>query len=118
MEKNVFIKLPIRVRYNINENKIVDGKNNCEECKEQSNNLGVPMSKLCPECDESNNSSENKKNFRMTKTYDYVRPEDIENFFALDKKTVTVVFYNNKVVTYKITEAEFLKKFEGLIKIV
>lgn len=122
---NVFVKLPLRLRdytkkKGSNENEPNNGitKEECDECIKRANDMAVPVEKLCPDCTENAEPKENKQSYRLIKTHDYVRPEQIDDFFSTDKKTTTVIFFNGRIMTYRITEEEFKKKFEGLITIV
>lgn len=125
-KENVFVKLPLRLRnyYTPRKKKGKEnvGKSNnideeCEKCFKDAANMGVDAKKLCPDCAENNNAEQKEEKYRLIKTHDYVRPEDIGNFFSTDKKTTTVLFNTGRVMTYRITEEEFKKKFEGLITI-
>lgn len=130
MPKEILIKLPLSIRQykddGVSKNNIDSGNemySDCDDCIKQANSLGIPVKKLCPNCNEESVKKEEKKevegvDYDILRTHDYVRFQDIENFFPLSKDTITIIFYSGKVLSYKISEKAFLAKISKYITIV
>lgn len=133
MPKTIFLKLPFDVKTYTKKEKTVKVNNtdsgnsvyvNCDECIKQATDLAIPPKKFCPNCPEPTENKEEEvkevegKDYILTKTYDYVRFQDIENFISFSKDTVTVFFCSGKVMSYKLTEKMFLKMISKLITVI
>lgn len=109
----VFLKLPIDIRSNYGKTNVEKLKK-CEDCYKRAENLGVDVSKICPELNCDENESEK---YTIESTYDYVRPQDIKGFLTV-KDGLNIAFYDGQVIHYTITEDDFLDMISEFVEII
>lgn len=114
MNNKTFIKIP--VKYDTSGNTLSTSEvDDCEECFEKAENLGVSVSKLCPQCFSNKDTDED-----LDLIESYIDVKDITEYFPIENGLKTRIFVASSFayVDAYIVFSEFLEKIKKSVEII